>query len=51
VIFKLNKTSSPTFFTASKGSVQGVFIQKDNEWFFEYYENEKLVSEKVAVKF
>lgn len=51
VIFKLNKTSSPTFFTATKGSIQGVFIQKDNEWFFEYYENEKLVSEKVVVKF
>lgn len=51
VIFKLSKTSSPTFFTASKGSIQGVFIQKDNEWFFEYYDNEKLVSEKVAVKF
>jgi hypothetical protein len=26
-------------------------IQKDNQWFFEYYESEKLVSEKVAVKF
>ncbi|BDB52637.1 hypothetical protein [Flavobacterium ammonificans] len=51
VIFKLNKTSSPTFFTASKGSIQGVFIQKDNEWFFEYYENEKLFSELVRVKF
>ena len=30
---------------------QGVLIQKDNQWFFEYYESEKLVSEKVAVKF
>jgi uncharacterized beta-barrel protein YwiB (DUF1934 family) len=34
-----------------KGNSQGAFIQKGNEWFFEYYENEKLVSEKVAVKF
>lgn len=51
VVFKLNKTSSPTFFTASKGSIQGVFIQKENDWFFEYYENEKLISERVAVKF
>ena len=51
VVFKLNKTSNPTIYTATKGNVQGVFIQKDNEWFFEYYENDKLVSEKVAVKF
>lgn len=51
VIFKLNKTSSPTIYTATKGTLQGVFIQKDNQWFFEYYENEKLLSEKVSVKF
>jgi hypothetical protein len=51
VVFKLNKTSTPTIYTAAKGNVQGVFIQKDNQWFFEFYENEKLVSEKVAVKF
>ena len=51
VVFKLNKTSVPTLYTAIKDNRQGVLIQKDNEWFFEYYENEKLVSEKVAVKF
>jgi hypothetical protein len=51
VVFKINKTSTPTIYTATKGNVQGVFIQKDNQWFFEFYENEKLVSEKVAVKF
>jgi hypothetical protein len=51
VVFKLNKTSVPTLYTAIKGNTQGVLIQKDNHWFFEYYESEKLVSEKVAVKF
>lgn len=51
VVFKLNKTSVPTLFTAIKGNTQGVLIQKDNQWFFEYYENATLVSEKVAVKF
>jgi len=51
VVFKLNKTSVPTLYTAIKGNTQGVLIQKDNQWFFEYYESEKLVSEKVAVKF
>ena len=51
VVFKLNKTSVPTLYTAIKDNRQGVLIQKENQWFFEYYENEKLVSEKVAVKF
>jgi uncharacterized beta-barrel protein YwiB (DUF1934 family) len=47
----LNKTSVPTLYTAIKGNTQGVLIQKDNQWFFEYYESEKLISVKVAVKF
>jgi hypothetical protein len=51
VIFKLYTTSKSDVYLATKGTIQGVFIQKDKEWFFEYYENEKLVSEKVAVKF
>jgi hypothetical protein len=51
VIFKLYTTSKSDVCLATKGTIQGVFIQKDKEWFFEYYENEKLVSEKVAVKF
>jgi hypothetical protein len=38
-------------YIAIKGNSQGALIQKGNEWFFECYENEKLVSEKVAVKF
>ncbi|WP_310594274.1 hypothetical protein [Flavobacterium sp.] len=51
VIFKLYVTSKSDVYLATKGTIQGAFIQKDKEWFFEYYENEKLVSEKVAVKF
>lgn len=51
VVFKLNKTSVPTLYTAIKDNRQGVLIQKDNQWFFEYYENDKLFSELVRVKF
>ena len=51
VVYKLYKTSRSDLFIAMKGNNQGVLIQKENQWFFEYYENEKLVSEKVAVKF
>jgi hypothetical protein len=51
VVYKLYATSRSDLFIASKGNNQGVLIQKDNQWFFEYYESEKLISEKVAVKF
>jgi hypothetical protein len=51
VVYKLYKTSRSDLFIASKGISEGVLIQKDNQWFFEYYESDTLVSEKVAVKF
>jgi hypothetical protein len=51
VIMKIYKTSSSICFIANKNNIQGVLISKDNEWFFEYIINSKLVSEKVEVKF
>ena len=51
VVMKLLKTSQPNSFIAIKDSVQGFLILKDNEWYFEYYIDETLMSEKVAVKF
>ncbi|WP_309640141.1 hypothetical protein [Flavobacterium sp.] len=51
IIMKIFKTSNPTTFSAIKGTIQGVLISKDNQWFFEYYQEEKLISEKVNVKF
>ena len=50
VIYKIYKTSVKDLYIATKGSLQGVLISKNNEWFFEYYQNEKLVSDKVEVK-
>lgn len=51
VVMKLMKTSRPDSFIAIKGDIQGSLNAKDNEWYFEYYQNDKLVSEKVVVKF
>ncbi|MEN2400247.1 hypothetical protein GKZ90_0010690 [Flavobacterium sp. MC2016-06] len=51
VVMKLLKTSRPDSFIAIKEGVQGTLNAKDNQWFFEYYQNDKLVSEKVSVKF
>jgi hypothetical protein len=51
VILKIFKTSLPTTFLATREQVQGVLINKNNQWFFEYYQNAILVSEVINVKF
>lgn len=51
VVMKVYKTSNSDSFMAKKGDVQGALVSKNNEWFFEYYQNDKLVSEKINVKF
>jgi hypothetical protein len=50
-IFILKKTSADNVFIAQKDSKSGVLIKKSNSWFFEYYEGDILLSEKVEVKF
>jgi hypothetical protein len=50
-IFVIHKTSADNVFIAQKDSKSGVLIKKSNSWFFEYYEGDKLLSEKVEVKF
>ena len=51
VVMKVYKTSNPSSYMAKKGDVQGALVSKDNQWFFEYYQGDKLISEKVEVKF
>jgi hypothetical protein len=51
VVMKVFKTSNVNCYIAVRGSIQGVLIAKDNQWFFEYYQNDILVSEKIEVKF
>jgi hypothetical protein len=51
VVMKVYKTTNPSIYIASKESIQGVLILKDNQWFFEYYQKEILLSEKIEVKF
>lgn len=51
VIMKIYKTSNANSYMAKRGEVQGALVAKDNQWFFEYYENDKLISEKIEVKF
>lgn len=51
VVMKVFKTSNANCYIALKGNTQGVLIAKDNQWFFEYYQNDSLISEKIDVKF
>lgn len=51
VILKMYKTSQPDSFTAQSETKNGVVFKKSNEWFFEYYQNDKLVTEKLEIKF
>ena len=51
VVMKVYKTSNPESFMATKGSVQGILVAKDNQWFFEYYQNDQFISEMINVKF
>ncbi|WP_426063427.1 hypothetical protein [Flavobacterium sp. DSP2-3-1] len=51
VIMKVFHTSNKYCYIAVKDDIQGVLILKNNEWVFEYYQNDQLWSETVAVKF
>lgn len=51
VVIKAFKTTNPAIYMATKGDIQGTMVQKDNQWYFEYYEKETLMSEKITVKF
>ena len=51
VIMKLFNTSQKNVFIAVKGNVNGIVISKNDKWFFEYYQEGKLVSELLDLKF
>lgn len=52
VIFELQKTSITDLFLAERGMMDnGIFYKKEDIWYYEYYNKEKLVIEKVEVKF
>ncbi len=51
VIYIIQNSSEANVFIASKGEIYGVFQKKINGWYFDYYQDGKLISEKVNVKF
>ena len=51
VILRLFNTSQKNVFIAERETIKGIVIFKNGQWFFEYYENAKLVSESWNLKF
>jgi len=50
-VLTLLKTSAVNYFIASNNSFNGIVLKINGDWFFEYYEDGKLVSKKLLVKF
>ena len=50
-ILTLLKTSVQDFFIADAGGSNGIVFKRNGEWFFERYEDNKLVSQKLEIKF
>jgi len=51
IVLTLLKTSAENYFIASNAAVNGIVLKKNGDWFFEYYKDGKLISEKLLVKF
>lgn len=51
VILKIFRTSQLDYYTATSDTKNGLVFKKNNEWFFDYYLNDKLISEKLIIKF
>lgn len=51
IIYKIFNTSTKDFFIAIKDNKNGVFFLRNTNWYFEFYEQGKLISEMVSVKF
>ena len=50
-ILTLLKTSMQDYFIVDAGPSNAVVFKKDGEWLFEYYKDNKLVSQKLEIKF
>ena len=50
-ILTLLKTSVQDYFIADAGGNSGIVFKRNGEWFFERYEDNKLVSQKLDIKF
>jgi hypothetical protein len=50
-VLTLFKTSVPDYFIADNDTSHGIVLKKNGDWYFEYYKDNKLISEKLLIKF
>jgi hypothetical protein len=51
IVLRMYRTSQPDVYMADNGTVKGV-VRKDNgQWLFDYYENDRLISKPLNIKF
>ena len=50
-LLTLFKTSVQDYFIAQAETGSGIVFKRNGEWFYEYYEGDKLVSRKLEIKF
>ncbi|MFD2605377.1 hypothetical protein ACFSSG_07750 [Euzebyella marina] len=48
---KIYRTSIPDYYLAESDTESGVVFENNGKWFFEYYENDQLVTESLEIKF
>lgn len=51
VVLRMFRTSQPDYYIANSETANGVVFKKNNQWIYEYYQGDKLVSEVLQVKF
>ena len=49
LVLIITKTSSPDYFIAEQNEKKGVLLKKEDGWYFEYYIDGKLVTEKYTI--
>lgn len=49
IVFEVLKTSKPTFFILK--NKKGILFKENNNWLVEYYENDKLITKQLKLKF
>jgi hypothetical protein len=50
-VLTLFKTSVQDAFIADNAASHGIVLKKNGDWYFEYYKDNKLISEKLLIKF
>ncbi|MBB2147876.1 hypothetical protein [Pedobacter gandavensis] len=51
VVLTLLTTTVQDYFIAKNETAHGIAFKRNGEWFFEYYQNNKLITEKLLIKF